>query len=182
MALDCFITSKEIFIDAVGWSDLLLGVVVGALKPPNPMLMERRIPTASFQPPNFTNKKYLEDAVKIADEIIEVMQPEPETCFKVCSEYVLTSLRRHFQNRGFNVLQVESTPDMKSMVERGYLRWCVESGVPADYFKEKNRFWASLEWIAERPHLREGLVKTGWASWQRKWREEIYKKPLNLHG
>ena len=39
---------KTILIDSSGWSDLLLGVVVGALKPPHAMLMERRIPTSSF--------------------------------------------------------------------------------------------------------------------------------------
>jgi hypothetical protein len=25
-------------------------------------------------------------------------------------------------------------------------------------------------------HLRENLVKTGWASWENKWREEIFKE------
>jgi hypothetical protein len=30
--------------------------------------------------------------------------------------------------------------------------------------------------------LREGLVKTGWASWEHKWREEIYKKPQDVQG
>jgi hypothetical protein len=57
LTLDCFIAEKEIYIDAAGWGDLLLGVVIGAIKPPNPMLMERRISTSSFQPPNFSNKK-----------------------------------------------------------------------------------------------------------------------------
>ena len=176
MGLECFITSKEILIDAAGWSDLLLGVVVGALKPPNPMLMERRISTSSFQPPNFNSKKYLEDAVRIADEIIDVMKPEPDTCFKVCSEYVLSSMITHLQNKGYNVLKVEATGELKDMVERGYLRWCTQEGVPAEMLNEKKRFWTFLDWVAEHPQLREGLVKTGWASWQRKWREEIYKK------
>ena len=179
MSLECFVTSKEILIDAVGWSDLLLGVVVGALKPPDPMLMERRIPTSSFQPPNFANKKYLDDAVKIADQIVEVLQPEKDTCFKVCSEYVLSSLIVHLKNRGFNVLKVEASVELKEMVDRGYLHWCVEAGVPVEMLREKRRFWTLLDWVTERPQLREGLVKTGWASWQRKWREEIYKKPQN---
>ena len=100
LSLDCFISSKEILVEAVGWSDLLLGVVVGALKPPDPMLMERRISISSFQPPNFANKKYLQDAVRIGDEIIEVMQPEPGTCFKVCSEFVLSGLRKHLVESG----------------------------------------------------------------------------------
>jgi len=182
LALDCFFSAKDILIDAVGWGDLLLGVVIGALKPPDPMVMERRIPTSSFQPPNFENKKYLDDAVKIADEIIEVMQPDMGTCFKVCSEYVLSSVRRHLQNRGFNVQKVEVTGELKGMVESAYIRWCVEEGVPKEILQDKRRFWTLLEWVAERPHLREGLVKTGWASWERKWREEIYKKPLKLRG
>lgn len=177
MALDCFIAEKEIFIDAAGWSDLLLGVVIGAIKPPNPRLMERRIPTLSFQPPNFTNKKYLDDATKIADEIILVMQPDDKTCFKVCSEYILTNVIKHLQNRGFNVVKVPSTGELKGMVERGYVRWCTEVGIPEDILREKRRFWPFLKWVAEKPNLREVLVKTGWASWQNKWREEILKNP-----
>jgi hypothetical protein len=182
LALDCFFSAKDILIDAVGWGDLLLGVVIGALKPPDPMLMERRIPTSSFQPPNFQNKKYLDDAVKIADEIVEVMRPDAGTCFKVCSEYVLSSVHRHLQDRGFKVQKVEVTGELKAMVERAYVRWCVEVGVPEELLKDKRRFWTLLEWVAETPHLREGLVKTGWASWERKWREEIYKKPLKPRG
>ena len=180
MSLDHFLLPKEILIDSSGWSDLLLGVVVGALKPPDQRYMERRIPTSSFQPPNFKNKKYLEDAVKIADEIIDVMRPNEETHFRVCSGYVLSSVRRHLQNRGFRVEKSEVIDELHDMVERGYVRWCVEVGVPEEILKGKRRFWTMLEWVAERPHLRESLVKTGWASWERKWREEIFKNPPDL--
>jgi len=181
LALDCFLPDKTILIDASGWSDLLLGVVVGALKPPHPMLLERRIPTASFQPPNFQSKKYLEDAVKIANEIITVMQPDQETCFRVCSEYVLSSLALYLQNQGFNVQRVESTGELKPLVEKAYLRWCVEKGVPEEILQEKRRFWKFLEWVAEKPQVREGLVKTGWESWESKWREEILRAHRNSH-
>ena len=180
MTLGCFIATKEIMIDAVGWGSLLLGVVIGALKPPDPMLMERRIPTVSFQPPNFQNKKYFEDSVRIADEIVRVMEPDDSTCFRVSSEYVLSALRGRLVERGFNVQKVEVSSEFRGMVERGYLRWCAEVGVPDEVVRDKKRFWSFLEWVAENPHIREGLVKTGWASWQRKWREEIYTKPLRL--
>lgn len=179
MTLDCFLSSKEILIDAAGWGDLLLGVVIGAIKPPDPRLMERRISTSSFQPPNFAAKKYLDDAVRIADDIIAVLRPEEGTCFRVSSEYVLSSVIRHLQNRGFYVKKVEATGELKNMVERGYIRWCVEAGVPEEILRDKRRFWTLLEWVADKPNLREGLVKTGWASWERKWREEIFKKSEN---
>jgi hypothetical protein len=118
----------------------------------------------------------LVDAVKIADEIVEVMQPDAETCFKVCSEYVLSSVTPHLQARGFKVQKVGSTGELKQMVEDGYVRWCVEKGVPKEILQDKRRFWRFLEWVAESPHLRESLVKTGWASWEKKWHEEILKK------
>lgn len=55
--------------------NLILGVVIGALKPPDRRYMERRIPFSSFQQPSFENKQYLDDAVKIAEEIVKVTQP-----------------------------------------------------------------------------------------------------------
>jgi hypothetical protein len=45
---------------------------------------------------------------------------------------------------------------------------------------DKRRFWSFLDWVAQSPHLRESLVKTGWASWESKWREEIFRKHLVL--
>jgi hypothetical protein len=176
LALDCFLPGKTIWIDASGWSELLLGVVVGALKPPDPMVMERRISTSSFQPPNFENKKYLADAVKIADEIVAVMQPDNETCFRVCSEYVLSSVIEHLENRGFKVQKVESPSEIRQMVDDGYIRWCIEKGVPKEILHDKKRFYGFIKWVGEMPHLRESLVKTGWASWKNKWRDEIYKR------
>lgn len=176
MALDCFFPGKTIWIDAAGWSDLLLGVVIGALKPPAQMVMERRIPTSSFQPPNYKNKKYIQDAAKIADEIVTVMQPDSETCFRVCQEYVLSSVIERLEKQGFVVHKVDSTGPLKQLVENGYVRWCVEKGVPKELLDDKRRFWNFLDWVSEMPNVREGLVKTGWASWEGKWRDEILKK------
>jgi hypothetical protein len=178
LALDCFFPGKMIIIDAAGWGELLLGVVVGALKPPNPMLMERRIPIKSFQPPDFKAKKYLKDAVKIADEIIAVMQPDTETCIKISSEYVLTGAFEHLEKLGYNVQIVDSPRDLKVMVEKAYVRWCIEKGVPEEILSDGRRFWRFLDWVAEIPRVREGLVKTGWASWEDKWRQEIYKRSV----
>ena len=165
-----------ILIDASGWGDLLLGVVVGAIKPPQRMVMERRIPTSSFQPPNFGIKKYLENAIKIADEIVTVMQPDSETCIKVSSEYVLSGVIGHLQSKGFKAEKIESTGELKQLVEDAYVRWCVESGVPKELLKDKRRFGVFVDWVAQNPHLREGLVKTGWASWEQKWRAEVFRK------
>jgi len=176
MGLDRFLFRKEILIDDSGWGDLILGVVIGALKLPERRYMERRIPISSFQPPNFENKQYLDDAVKIVEEIIKAMRPDKETIFKVCSGYVLSSMRKHLQEQGFSVKKVEITGELQDMVERGYIRWCVEVGVPTERFEENNRFWTLLDWVAEKPRIREKFVKTGWKSWHKKWRGRVFKK------
>jgi hypothetical protein len=174
VGLNRFISRKEIWIDDAGWGELILGVVIGAIKPPNHRYLERRIPVSSFRPPNFGNKKYLDDAMKIANEIVEVMQPDMETCFKVCSGYVLSSIISRLQELGFKVEKVEITGELKEMLERSFVRWCIEIGVPSERLEEEKRFWTLLEWVGERPEVRETLVKTGWGSWKKKWREKAY--------
>jgi hypothetical protein len=98
-----------------------------------------------------------------------------ETTFQVCSGYVLSGIRRHLRDRGFKVEEVEVTGELQEKVERSYIRWCEEMGVPAERLIDKRRFWTFLEWVAERPWLREKLVKTGWKSWKTKWREKAFQ-------
>ena len=174
--MDRFLHWKEILIDDAGWGDLILGVVIGALKLPDRRYMERRIPVSSFQPPNFENKQYLDEAVKVAEEIVEVMRSDEETRFKVCSGYVLSSIRDYLGDRGFHVEKVEITGELQELVERSFIKWCKEVGVPAESLQEKRHFGIFLEWVAEKPEIREKLVKTGWKSWKQKWREKTFKK------
>ena len=47
--MEKYLYTKEILIDDSGWGDLILGVVIGALKLPERRYMERRIPISSFQ-------------------------------------------------------------------------------------------------------------------------------------
>ena len=166
--MDLLVSGNEILIDGAGWGDLILGVVIGALKLPDHEYMERRIPSSSFQPPNFENKRYLDDAVKIAEEIVDVMQADKQTDFKVAralSVHILSGLHRYLKDGGFNVAVVESTGELQTRVEEGYIKWCVEAGVPPERLKAERRFWTLLEWVAEEPKIREKLVKTGWRSW-----------------
>ena len=174
--MDRFLHWKEVSIDDAGWGDLLLGVVIGAHKLPDHRFMDRRIPVSSFQPPNYENKKYLDDAVKIAKEIVEVMRPDEETRFKVCSGYVLSSIRKYLAERGFHVEKVETSGELRELVDRSYIKWCKEVGVPAENLQVKNRFSTFLKWVAENPTEREKLVKTGWKSWKQKWRAKTFKK------
>lgn len=170
---------KEIIIDDAGWGDLILGVVIGALELPAHRYMERRIPVAYFQPPRFERQEYLTKTVSIIHEIIEVMKADKTTRFQVCSGYILSEARRFLEEQGYLVETVEVTGELQRRVEQGFVRWCIEVGVPPEVlFPEsgKNRFLALVEWVAENPELREGIVKTGWKSWQKKWRKIVYER------
>jgi hypothetical protein len=72
------------------------------------------------------------------------------------------------------VEEVEITGELQEMVERSYVRWCIEVGVPAERLVGERRFSTLLEWVAEKPEIREKLVKTGWKSWKQKWREKAF--------
>ena len=172
MALDQFIYTKTILIDDAGWGDLILGAVIGALKLPDHKYMERRIPVTAFQQPNFENKSYLEEAVRIAREIVDVMQADQQTCFKVCSGFILSSVRSYLQEQGFHVEKTVITGELQERVEKSFVNWCVEVGVPKDRFKDERRFYPVLDWVADMFEHRERLVKTGWKSWQNKWRQK----------
>ncbi len=168
---------EKIIIDDAGWGDLILGVVIGALELPAHRYMERRIPVAYFQPPRFERQEYLTKTVSIIQEIIEVMQADKTTRFQVCSGYVLSAARDFLEEQGYQVEKIEVTGELQRRVEQGFTRWCTEVGVPPEVLSPesgKNRFWALLEWVAEKPDLREGLVKTGWRSWQKKWRKRVH--------
>jgi hypothetical protein len=178
MSLEQFQRRKRILIDDAGWGDLILGVIIGALKLPKRKYMERRISLSSFQSPNFENKRYLDDATKIVEEIIEVMKPKKETLFEVCSGYVLSSVREYLGDRGFHVETVEVAGELQERVEHSYVEWCVEVGVPLEKLEGKRRFWTFLEWVAEEPKTRENIVKTGWKSWRTKWREKAFNMYL----
>jgi hypothetical protein len=179
MGLNSFLSEKfkEIIIDDAGWGDLILGVVIGALKFPSHKYMERRIPVSSFQPPNFESRKYLTDAVKIVEEMVKAMNVDEETRFKICSGYVLSGAHRYLRNCGFHVEEVEVTGELQKRVEDGYIKWCIEVGVPAEmlYQDSRKRFHILLNWVGEKPEIRESLVKTGWKSWREKWRELAFK-------
>jgi len=98
--------------------------------------MERGIATASFQPPNFKNKEVLGRCCENADEIVEVMQPDDKTHFRVCSSYVLSSVTKHLETEVSRLRKLRQQEKLLEMVERSYVRWCVEVGVPEDLVRK----------------------------------------------
>ncbi len=170
--LDNFLQYRGVLIDDSGWGDLILGVIIGALDEASGRYMERRIPVRYFQPPLFEQKKYLDKTVEIVDEICKVMKPDEKTIFKVCSGYVLSAAVESLKSKGMRVVEVKVVGELQEKVERGFTYWCEEIGVPS----EKRNFRDLLDWVGEDPEFRERFVKTGWNSWQNKWRAIAFAK------
>ena len=78
------------------------------------------------------------------------------------------------RKQGFRVEEVEVTGELQEMVERSFTAWCKEVGIEFERLNGKRSFNTFLEWVAEKPHLREQLVKTGWKSWGQRWRNKVY--------
>ncbi len=155
-----------VIIDDVGWGDLILGDVIGALKLSDHKYVERRIQTSFFQQPNFDQEKYLDEAMKIAGEIVRDLDVDEETVFKVSSGTILAKIKDYLKTNGFNVKRTEETGELGERVEKSYLEWCVEAGVPRKYLESGERFWRLLDWIDEKPETRGKFVKTAWGTWQ----------------
>jgi hypothetical protein len=169
---------KEILLDDSGWGDLILGVVIGALALPSHRYMEHRISVTLFQSPRFERKEYLDKTVSIIQRIIKVMHADKTTRWKVCSGYVLSAIRRFLDEQGYQVEKVKVTGELQRRVEYGFVNWCIEVGVPQEALypeSGKNRFQSLFRWVKENPKLRENLVKTGWKSWNKKWRKLAYE-------
>jgi transcription initiation factor TFIIE subunit alpha len=159
-------TDNVVLVDDAGWGDLIMGVVVGAFRPSDQEYLEHRIPTSSFQPPEFENEKYVREAVKIAEEIVDAMQPEKETIFKIGSGKVLSRIRTYLKGRGYKIEDIEETGKLQEKVEKSYVKWCVNAGVPLKELDPNGRFWRLLNWVNEKPSSRGKFVKTGWGTWQ----------------
>jgi hypothetical protein len=77
---------------------------------------------------------------------------------------------------GYKVEEIEVTGELQEMVERSFETWCKEVGLDFERMADKRSFGVFVDWVAEKPELRENLVKTGWQSWSNRWREIAYRK------
>ena len=168
---------RTVLIDDSGWGDPILGVVIGVLDLPAGRYFERKILPVFFQPPRFERQDYLDRAVEIVEEAIEVMKIGKEAKFRVCQGYILLKVRQYLRSQDYKVEDTVITGDLQKRIEKSFLKWCEEVGVPKHLLKEesgKPRFWVLMNWVKENPKVRENLVKTGWKSWNERWKEYVY--------
>ncbi len=83
-----------------------------------------------------------------------------KTQFKVYLGRVLSSITSP-GDLVFNLKKVEIRSKLQDMIERSYIKCCVEVRVPTEKLKDQRRFWELLGWTNEIIQPRQKLVKIG---------------------
>jgi len=139
-------------IDDAGWGDLVGGCLLGFLRRETGEYIVKLIDVSHFRPPNFAKKTYLREALRLAREALDELKVSKDEEIEICTGSVLSEI-------SYAALGVprDTLP--------------LESG--------RERFYALIRWVMEDFKEREKYVKTGWKSWNSKWR---YWKPKKRKG
>lgn len=171
----------EIEIDDAGWGDLIGGVIIGGY---NPLLAEFRweeVPVEHFQGESFIKKTYLDATKRAVYKILGNLRAEKKFYrIALCTGYVLTDAVRSLRKKGWRIVRRKIEGRCQELVEERNRKELIKLGVPPSTIgnipPSANRFIRLFEWVKENPKERERYVKTGWKSWQSKWKPKLWEK------
>ena len=151
-----------------GWGDLLGGVVIVMRRVETGEHHSGEVPLELFQGSAFKEQLYLERALEIALEGLEMLRIPKEEPLHVCSGYMLSRIRDGLEEMGYRVVPVKITGRTQDLAEREFKRSLARLGVGDEETVSGMRsFDAFLAWVMEDLDGRERFVKTGWKAWPR---------------
>ena len=161
-------------IDDAGWGDPVGGVFIGLLRVETQEYFVREIEVTHFQPPNFSQKTYLERGLEIVLEGLQCLAVQKEEPIHVCRGAVLDRVREGLEERGYKVIPTKIEGQLQELVESTLVASLARLGVKdLPKVSGKERFFRQLEWLQEDLPHRERYAKTGWKNWStrlRSWR------------
>ncbi|MGQ9722252.1 MAG: hypothetical protein ACUVXA_13130 [Candidatus Jordarchaeum sp.] len=160
-------------IDDAGWGDLIGGCLLGFLRQETGEYVVKLIDVSHFQPPNFIRKTYLEEALRLAKEALKELRVTKEEEIEICTGSVLSEIRLTLMEEGYKVKPTHIEGELQDLVENSLLDYYADLGVPRENLtveSGRDRFYVLLRWVMEDLERREKFVKTGWNSWNNKWR------------
>ncbi len=172
-------------IDDAGWGDLVGGCFLGFLRRDTGEYIAKLIDISHFRPPNFARKTYLNEALRLAREALEELRVTKEEEIEICTGSVLSEIRLTLMEEGYTVKPTRIEGELQDRVENSLLDYYAELGIPRENLtleSGRERFYVLLRWVMEDLEGREKCVKTGWKSWNSKWRywrpkkKKIYRK------
>lgn len=155
-----------ILIDDAGTGDLLWGVVIGAYKPETDTFLYDIIDVSFFKEGNFQEKRYLEDAAKIALSLVDRLDHKADEKIKVCQGDVLNVAAEELKEKyGEGIIErVHVEGRAQKLVELAYtdeLRNLGYEPIPDRTERWGKSFWHMYDWVKRDPENRVQWVKTG---------------------
>ncbi|MBS7251889.1 MAG: hypothetical protein KIH08_15060 [Candidatus Freyarchaeota archaeon] len=169
-------------IDDAGWGDLVGGCLLGFFRKETGEYVVKLIDVTHFRPPNFDRKTYLKEALTLAKEALEELKVSKEEEIEICTGSVLSEIRLTLMEEGYKVKPTRIEGKLQELIENSLLDYYAELGVPREKLSlesGRDRFYALINWVMEDFESREKYVKTGWKSWDTKWK---YWRPKKKRG
>ncbi|MFX1474636.1 MAG: isopentenyl phosphate kinase [Promethearchaeota archaeon] len=160
-----------VFVDDAGWGDPVGGVIIGIYRVETEEYLSREIEVTHFQPPNFTQRTYLNRGLELVLEGFRCLFVQKDEPIHVCRGVVLDGVREGLTHRGYEVIPTKIEGRLQELVEASLVESLARLGLPnIPTVSGKERFFRQLEWIQEDLRRRERFAKTGWKNWPTKLR------------
>jgi len=155
-------------IDDAGWGCLLGPTFIGAYRERTKEFCYGEVALGYFQGGNFADKGYLRETTRVIAALLrELKSPSAERVEK-CTGYIFSHAVRNL-NRSVRMKKI--TGPLQLLIEQVGRRYLLDLGVPiGETTSGAKLFGVCFEWVCEDFESREHFVKTGWGSWNRKWR------------
>lgn len=152
-------------IDDAGTGDILYGTVIGAYRPEDDHFIYDMIDVKNFQMPLYRDKTHLDEAKRIAVELVERLELKENEKIIICTGDVLNVAaealiekfgedvveRGKIEGRGQHLVELAFTNELRNI---GY--------EPLKERTEKwgKNFWDMYKWINKRPKRRLKFAKS----------------------
>jgi hypothetical protein len=166
-------------LDDSGWGSLLGGVLIGGYNTGTKKFFHTLLEPVYFQAPYFKRQDYKERAVWLMLENIHKIGPASK--IEICRGYALDGIYHFYKDMVSKVLKdtpheivrVEIGDPLQSYLEEKFAQHLHKFGVPqATGGAHCLSFDNQLQWIKDNPKKLK-YVKTGWNSWNNKYRKEL---------
>lgn len=155
-----------VLIDDSGWGDLIGGVVISCYRPEEDLFVYRVIDVKFFQDPFFSEKRYLQEASDMVQDMLFNSLVLGNEEIIVCTGYVLSKAVSDLMGK-VNVKTGKIEGKLQELGENAYLAEIKKLGYEPIPGREVNRgmrarsFYHMLNWLKEKPE-RFAYAKTGW--------------------
>ena len=152
-------------IDDAGTGDILYGAVIGAYRPEDDHFIYDMIDVKHFQMPLYKDKTHLEEAKRIAVDLVERLELKEKEKIIICTGDVLNVavealiekfgedvvVRGKIEGRGQHLVELAFTNELRNI---GY--------EPLEERTEKwsKNFWHMYKWINKKPKRRLKFTKS----------------------